>query len=61
MQSIASVVQAVQPVEEIPTVEVGWFGWRKAFVERLTSEQTGHRESDCAKALRGIASVIVGQ
>lgn len=25
LQSIASVVQAVQPVEEIPTVEVGGF------------------------------------
>ena len=26
LQSIASVVQAVQPVEEFPTVEVDWFG-----------------------------------
>jgi len=36
LQSIASVVQAVQPVEEISTVEVGWFGCWKAFVERST-------------------------
>jgi len=30
LQSIASVVQAVQPVEEIP-IEVGWFLFRLRF------------------------------
>ena len=34
LQSIASVVQAVQPVEEIPSVEVGLFSCWKGFVER---------------------------
>ena len=39
LQSIASVIQAVQPIEEIPTVEVGRSGFVVGRVAKLANRK----------------------
>ena len=55
IQSIASVIQALPPDEEIPPIEVRVTPFYLSLFQDLTKVVPGHRESDRAETRRGTA------